>query len=407
MVVRFQGGNNAGHTIVRDGEKFKFHLIPSGILHPGKTCAIGNGVVIDPAVLIEEIDGAAAPRRRRIRAADLGQRAPDHALPRDARHGRRGEAGQARDRHHPARDRPLLRRQGGPPRDPRPGPARREDPAQEDHGRAGAQAAGAAPVRARPEARPARDDRGVPALRPPARAPHRRHRAALLGGARHGRHGALRGRPGDAARPRSRHLSVRHLVEPGRRRGLRRGRGRPDRHRARSGGCAKAYTTRVGAGPFPTELDDEIGEHLRERGHEFGTTTGRERRCGWLDLVALRYAVRLNRLLGAGDHQARRAHRARPAAGRRSATAAREGAVFDEFPYHQSILHSASADYEELPGWEEEIGDARSESDLPPEARDYLAAIADDAGVPVRLVGVGPGREQVVWIGERAAGAAG
>jgi adenylosuccinate synthase len=163
----------------------------------------------------------------------------------------------------------------------------------------------------------------------------------------------------------------------------------------------KAYTTRVGAGPFPTELDDEVGIHLRDRGHEFGTTTGRERRCGWLDFVALRYATRLNRLSAlaitkldvlSGLDPLRVATRYRGS----------EGAVFDEFPYHQSILHSAVADYEQLPGWEDEISTARSESDLPREAREYLAAISDYAGVPIKLVGVGPGREQVIRIGEPA-----
>ena len=185
LVVRFQGGNNAGHTIVRDGEQFKFHLVPSGILHPGTTCVIGNGVVVDPAVLIEELDEPAPPWDRHRRAAALGERAPDHALPRDARHGGRGEARQARDRDHQARDRPLLRRQGRAPRDPRPGPARREDPAQEDRGGARAEAAAAAsPEARRPPPRPPRDDRGVPAFRPSPRAPHRRHGAPLLGRAR-------------------------------------------------------------------------------------------------------------------------------------------------------------------------------------------------------------------------------
>ncbi len=160
-------------------------------------------------------------------------------------------------------------------------------------------------------------------------------------------------------------------------------------------GVCKAYTTRVGAGPFPTELDDEVGAHLRDRGHEYGTTTGRERRCGWLDLVALRYAARLNRLSAlaitkldvlSGLDPLRVAVRYRGA----------DDAVFEEFPYHQSILHSAAPEYEELPGWEEEISDARAPADLPQAARDYLDAIADSTGVPIRLVGVGPGREQVI-----------
>jgi adenylosuccinate synthase len=151
----------------------------------------------------------------------------------------------------------------------------------------------------------------------------------------------------------------------------------------------------VGAGPFPTELFDDVSEHLRVQGHEYGTTTGRERRCGWLDTVALRYACRLNRLSAlaitkldvlSGLDPLRIAVRYRGA----------EGAVFDEFPYHQSILHSAEADYEEMPGWEGDITGARSEADLPKEARDYLAAISELSGAPIRLVGIGPGRDQII-----------
>jgi adenylosuccinate synthase len=167
-------------------------------------------------------------------------------------------------------------------------------------------------------------------------------------------------------------------------------------------GVVKAYQTRVGAGPFPTELEDETGARMVERGHEFGTTTGRQRRTGWLDLVALRYAARLNKMdslvitkldVLAGIHPLRAAVRYRSS----------EGAVFEEFPYHQSILHSASAEYEELPGFEAEIGDCRAEADLPPEAREYLRFISDFVGVPIRMVSVGPDRDQVVWLGEKPA----
>ena len=249
-MIRFQGGNNAGHTIVRDGEEFKFHLIPSGILYPGKTCAIGNGVVIDPDVLIGELDGLAAPADRRLGPQDLGQRPPDHALPRDARHGGRGEARQARDRHDQARHRPLLHGQGRAPRDPRAGHARPEDPAHEDLRGDGAEEAAPAPVRARPAARPARDHRGVPALRPPARAAHRRHGEDLLGRARRRQDRPVRGRPGDPARHRPRHLSVRHLLEPGRGLGLRRRRGRARPTSTRSG--ASARPTRRASAPGPS-----------------------------------------------------------------------------------------------------------------------------------------------------------
>jgi adenylosuccinate synthase len=162
-------------------------------------------------------------------------------------------------------------------------------------------------------------------------------------------------------------------------------------------GIAKAYTTRVGAGPFPTELHDEVGEQIIEQGHEYGTTTGRKRRAGWMDLVGLRYAVRLNRmdalaitkldvLSGIGPLRVAVRYRSK------------EGAILNEFPYHQSILHSATAEYEELPGFDVDITSCRSVDDLPTAARDYLSFIAEFAGVPVKLAGVGPDRDQIVWI---------
>jgi adenylosuccinate synthase len=162
-------------------------------------------------------------------------------------------------------------------------------------------------------------------------------------------------------------------------------------------GVAKAYATRVGEGPFPSELNDDIGRHMLERGQEFGTTTGRQRRCGWIDLVALRYAARINGLTslvitkldvlaGIDPIQVCTSYR-HP-----------DGAVFDDFPYHQSILHSSEAIYEELPGFSEEIGRCRTAADLPVAAREYLEFISDTVGVPVRLVGVGPGRDQVIWM---------
>ena len=225
-VIRFQGGNNAGHTIVRDGETFKFHLIPSGILYPGKPCVIGNGVVVDPKVLIGEIDGLRRQRHRPQRPARVRQRARDHALPPAAGPRRRGTAGQARDRHHQARHRTLLRGQGLAAGDPGPGPARREDPAPEDRRRDGAQGPAAARFRQGPAAGPAPDDRGLPRLRRPAGATHRGHPAHRLGGAGPRPAGGVRGRPGHPPGHRPRHLSVRDVVQPGGRLRLRRrGRG--------------------------------------------------------------------------------------------------------------------------------------------------------------------------------------
>jgi adenylosuccinate synthase len=153
-------------------------------------------------------------------------------------------------------------------------------------------------------------------------------------------------------------------------------------------GISKAYTTRVGAGPFPSELHEEMGERIRKHGGEFGTTTGRPRRTGWLDLVALRYAARLNTLtalvvtkldvLSGLDRGA-------------------EDAVFDDFPYHQTVLHHTTAELTELRGWSEDLGECRTLSDLPEAAREYLQFIAEHTRAPVTLVGVGPGREQTLW----------
>ena len=161
-------------------------------------------------------------------------------------------------------------------------------------------------------------------------------------------------------------------------------------------GISKAYTTRVGAGPFPSELHDEMGEALRARGGEFGTTTGRPRRTGWLDLVALRYAARLNTmtslvvtkldvLSGLDRIQVCTSY------------LGADGAEFEDFPYHQTVLHHTTARLTEVAGWQEDLGECRSMSDLPSAAREYLDLIAEQIAVPVALVGVGPGREQTVW----------
>jgi adenylosuccinate synthase len=159
-------------------------------------------------------------------------------------------------------------------------------------------------------------------------------------------------------------------------------------------GIAKAYVTRVGAGPFPTELSDETGDLLVERGHEFGTNTGRRRRCGWFDAVMARQAVRLNSLSEVAltkldvldTFETVKVCVAYEANGER----------FEYPPYHQSILHQVTPIYEELPGWRADLTTATTSEDLPRAARDYVAFLAEQIGVPVRLVGVGPGREQFV-----------
>jgi adenylosuccinate synthase len=167
-----------------------------------------------------------------------------------------------------------------------------------------------------------------------------------------------------------------------------------DRARPAGIGIAKAYVTRVGAGPFPTEQINEIGDLLVERGHEFGTNTGRRRRCGWFDTVMLRQAVRLNSLSEVAltkldvldTFEAVKVCVAYESGGERYAYP----------PYHQSTLHQVTPVYEELPGWRTDLTGATSLRDMPAAARRYGDLLSEQIGVPVRLVGVGPGREQFV-----------
>src|SRR4029078_8086998 len=148
---------------------------------------------------------------------------------------------------------------------------------------------------------------------------------------------------------------------------------------------AKAYATRVGSGPFPTELDDALADDLRARGGEYGATTGRARRVGWLDLVALRYAARLNSLTALALTKLdvlTGLERLRLCTSYRGL----EGAEFDTSPYHQSVLHHAEPECEELPGWTEDITGCRSIGELPEAARAYVDRIAEVTGVPVALI---------------------
>jgi adenylosuccinate synthase len=160
-------------------------------------------------------------------------------------------------------------------------------------------------------------------------------------------------------------------------------------------GVAKAYATRVGAGPFPTELEDDVGRQMLERGHEYGTTTGRERRCGWLDLVALRYAVRLNGITELaltkldvlsefGEIPVCTGYRLP------------DGSETDEFPAHQSDFHRARPVYETLPGWREPLDAVESVESLPAAARQYVAFVERELEVEVCLVGTGADRERVL-----------
>jgi adenylosuccinate synthase len=419
-IVRFQGGNNAGHTIVREGEEFKFHLIPSGILYPDKTCVIGNGVVLDPRILLGEIDGL---RRRGVDVGNLKISAnahlimPYHVLLDTAGEVKLGKLsiGTTRRGIGPCYADKALRLG-----------IRVQDLLDEKILRTKIRAA------LEPKQQALRE----------LSVQRRKLRKEAGEGEREGAEQAYEEAPDprlDLHTMTEEHINYGHRLEPhiadtarvcwealdGGRTVIFEGAqatlldldhgtypfvtsSNPIAGAATVGagiapgdieevwGVAKAYATRVGAGPFPTELFEDVGRHMIDKGREYGTTTGRERRCGWMDLVALRYAVRLNGMTSlaitkldvlSGLDELRVAVRYR----------SREGALLDRFPYHQSILHGAEAEYEELPGFDDELGECRSESDLPRAARDYLDFVADFVGVPIRLVGVGPGREQVVW----------
>jgi adenylosuccinate synthase len=162
-------------------------------------------------------------------------------------------------------------------------------------------------------------------------------------------------------------------------------------------GVTKAYVTRVGAGPFPTELPDgdEVGDLLIDRGVEFGTNTGRRRRPGWLDAVMLRHAVRLN---SCTEIAITKLDVLAPLPELKVCVAYEgdDGARYEHVPYHQSVLHKVRPVYETVPGWGTEIDGAARIDDLPGAARDYVRFVEELAGVPVSFVSVGPGREQTV-----------
>jgi adenylosuccinate synthase len=394
-VVRFQGGNNAGHTIVRDGVEWKLHLIPSGILHPGKRCVIGNGVVIDPRVLIEELDALKA-RRVDVSGLRISSNAhlimPYHLLLDSAGEAKLGKlqigttqrgigpcyadkAARLGIRVQDLLDEKILKKKIVAAMEPKRLSLRpfERDPSldlltmTEEHLTFGH----------RLERHIADTSRLLWELLDAGR-------TVLFEGAQgamldidHGTYPFV-----TSSNPIAGAACVGAGVGP--------------RCIDEVWGVAKAYTTRVGAGPFPSELDGELGERLRRGGGEFGTTTGRPRRVGWLDLVALRYAARLNTLSALAITKLdvlSGLDRIEVCTSYRGA----EEAEFEEFPYHQTVLHHATAKLTAVPGWREDLSECRTLSDLPTAARDYLDLIASHVGVPVALVGVGPEQGQIVW----------
>ena len=404
VIVRYNGGANAGHTVIVDGERYALHLIPSGILYPDKFCVIGNGVVVDPEKLLEEISrlrerGVAVGENLRVSnrahlvlpyhkeqdaayeeflAARSGLGAANAAIgttrrgigPAYADKVRRSTAVRVGDMLHPDRLRKRLEIACGlraaemtalgvtaPPPDPI-----------ELTERFAAYGE---------ELRPHIED-----------TVYRLHDFV-----RDGRSLLFEGANASL-------LDIYHGTYPYvtssncSSLGIPAGTGLPGRLVGRVVGIMKAYSTRVGGGPFPTELLDETGDRIRERGREYGTTTGRPRRCGWLDLVAVRYTAMicgadalactlLDVLSGLDELRVCVAYR-------------RGSQVTDRFLPDAEDLEGWEPVYETLPGWQEPIDEAVDRASLPAAARNYLSRIEAIVGVPIELVGVGPERTQTL-----------
>jgi adenylosuccinate synthase len=400
FVVRYQGGANAGHTVVVGDQVYKLSLLPSGILTPGVTCVIATGVVLNPARVIEELDelaqrGAGYPDNLRIsdrlHVIFPWHFAEDRALDKSTSDGENiGTTGRGigpcyRDkvgRAHAVRLGDLYR------------PALR---AQVEH-------IVAAKNRVLGVLYPASEFQPLDAaaivreysayaerLRPYACDTMELLLSAAEGGKRilfEGAQGAL--------------LDVDHGTYPfvtssnSSGAGISSGSGVPARYINRIIGVVKAYSTRVGGGPFPTELDNPIGQRMRDRGNEYGTVTRRPRRCGWLDAVAVRYTSRLSGvtsisimlldvLSGFDELKICTAYRI-------------DGQETTRFPSHVDDLRRAEPVYETLQGWSEEVFDCRKFDQLPENAQAYLRRVSELVGQPIEMVSVGPEREQTIVI---------
>ena len=394
VVVRYQGGHNAGHTIVVGGETFALQLIPSGILYDHVVPVIGNGVVVEPMVLLAEcamLQARGVDVSRLVVSGNAHLVMPYHI-----------EIDRVTERYLGKAKLGTTKRGIGPAyadkaariglrvQDLLDAKIFREklDVVLREKNAILAKVYNRLPFDADQIAGQYLDE-VAPALAP------------MIGDSVRLVHEAL-----DAGRQimlegaQATFLDLDHGTYPfvtssnptaG---GACVGSGIGPRDIDRIIGIAKAYITRVGSGPFPTEVHGEQGELLVELGHEYGTNTVRRRRPGWLDLVLLTHAARLNSLseiavtkldvLSAFDTL-------------KICVAYRDGdELYEHIPYHQSVLHRAKPVYRELPGWRSDLSGARTVSDLPRAARAYLDAIAEYTGVPVTYAGVGPRREQYV-----------
>jgi adenylosuccinate synthase len=391
IVARYQGGHNAGHTVYANGRKFVLRLLPSGILHDGITCVIGNGVVIDPQALFAEIDELAAAGIQvgnRLIVSDKAHLIlPYHReldLLSEARRGER-KIGTTSRGIGPAYEDKIARRgvRVGDLANPLSLAEAVEHNVAARNRLIAESTMDAAQVladlrRAWERMRPWVADVSVFLARA-----REEKRAIMFEGAQ----GTL--------------LDIDHGTYPyvtssnatiG---GVCTGLGVGPRAIDKVLGVAKAYTTRVGGGPLPTELTGEIGNRLRESGQEFGAVTGRPRRCGWYDAVAVRYAARVNGLDalaltkldvldGLSELQVCTAYRCR-------------GVELRDMPGDVAQLAACEPIYETLPGWSQPTRGVREYGELPREARAYIARLEEITGVPAAIVSTGSGREETIF----------
>jgi adenylosuccinate synthase len=396
MVVRFQGGNNAGHTMVVDGDQFISHLIPSGILHPGKHCFIGNGVVVDPEVLIGEI------RKLKDRGIPIS---PENLMVSERAH--------LIMPYHKLIDHGRERLLKG---DKKIGTTGRGiGPCYEDKTtRRGIRFCDLIDENAFREKLAAIlpeknfylkeflkgetiDEASILAEFLPyadTLRPHVANVSVMLSQAvKSGQNVLFEGAQGT-------HLDIDHGTYPyvtssntvaG---NACCGAGIGPTQIGGVIGMVKAYTTRVGAGPFPTELFDAIGDKIQKTGAEFGATTGRRRRCGWLDTVVVRNSARLNGLTGFAITKLDVLTGIDPL--KICNAYAYEGEQVTEFPPALNVLDQCEPVYEKLPGWTEDITKARHFDDLPNNAKAYLKRIEELTDTPIQIVSVGAGREETI-----------
>jgi adenylosuccinate synthase len=394
MVVRYQGGHNAGHTIVVDGESFALQLIPSGVLYGHITPVIGNGVVVDPSVLLAEIDtlerkGIDCSRIKVSGSAHLIMPYHQEIDALTERYLGKNKLGTTKRGIGPAyadkASRIGLRMQDL--LDPKIF-RQKLDVVLKEKNLILAKVYNRLPLKASDIAARYLDELA------PRVAPMIADTVGLVHEALDaGQHVLFEG-------AQATFLDLDHGTYPfvtssnpvaG---GACVGAGVGPRDIDRIIGIAKAYVTRVGSGPFPTELFDEVADDLIERGREYGTNTGRRRRVGWFDAVMMRQAVRLNSLT---EIALTKLDILDPLDTLKVCVAYEvDGERYDHLPWHQTTLHNVTPIYEELPGWKSDLSKATMLSELPKEAQDYVDFLAQQAGVPIRLVGVGPGRDQFV-----------